>query len=363
MTTDSRGWSLMRSARTLVGNLVCFVIPGAALLLIVVCTLSPRAFSMMQVVFDKPARVVASVQSCELVRDGVNRRHAVRCAAQYHAQGSSQRIALDVWSTGSPFATPAGLQRELARQRAQPTRDILVSPGFPSDAAVFDTRWLAVPGLWVFLLAGAGALVGCAIYSLPRNQVHRRRDYVLDPGTDRLVPINATRHRHRSVGRVVLWSAALLAATLLCVYGVSSRVRTELSTLGFSGLVAHPARLVDCGHVRVGAVKGHRQIECRVRYEAGGIVRTGLAESLDFRLLPTGARLDAAVARLEGTPVLAWIDPVHPTYALALIDKRWIVPHTLGVFELMLLAMLAGLLWAALMLARRKGIFRHLGPD
>ncbi|MCD9096764.1 hypothetical protein LU699_16765 [Luteimonas fraxinea] len=363
MTTASARWSVVRFARRLAANLVYFVIPGAALLLIVVCTLSPRAFSMMQVVFDKPDRVVALVESCELVRDGVNRQHAVRCAVQYDAQGDSHRIALDVWSTASPFATPASLHRELAWQRARPTREILVSPGFPLDATVIDTRWLAVPGLWVFLLTGAGVLVGCAVYSLPRDKVHRRRDYVRDPGTDRLMPINAIRHRRGSVRRFVLWSAALLAAALLCVYGVSSRMRTELSMLGFSDLVAHPAQLADCAHVRVGAVKGHRQIECHVRYQAGGVVFTGQAESLDFRFFPTGARLDARVAGLDGTPVVAWIDPVHPAYALALIDRRWIVPHTLGVFELMLLALLVGLLWMALMLVRRQGMFRNLGPD
>ncbi len=353
----------MRSVRTFLANVFCFVIPGAAILLVVVCTVSPRAFSTMRILFDNPDRAVASVQSCELVRDGENHLHAVRCAVQYDVQGVLHRSALDVWSTRSPFVTPAALQRELSAQRARPTRDILVAPRFRSYPAVVDTRWLATPGLWVFLLAGACALVSCALFSLPRNRVERRSDYVRDPVTDQLMPINATTHRRGSGGWVVLWSTALLAAMLLCVYGLSSRLRTELSMLGFVDLAAHPAQLADCEHVRVGGLKGHRQIECGVRYAVGDVVFNGQAESLDFRFFPTSARLDARVASLEGTPVVARVDPAHPAYALALIDSRWLVVHTFGLFELMLLAMLAGLLRTALMLARRQGIFRDLDPE
>ncbi|MET0184079.1 MAG: hypothetical protein ABW210_01345, partial [Achromobacter sp.] len=80
----------------------------------------------------------------------------------------------------------------------------------------------------------------------------------------------------------------------------------------------------------------------------------GQAESLDFRFFPTDVRMDAEVARKQGTQVLARVDPKHPGYARAFIDASWVLPYTWGPFELLLLVLLLGVLPIALVMRRRR---------
>ncbi len=329
--------------RKLIGNFFCFVVPGVTLLLVMLFTVSPRAGSVAEAWIDNQERTVANIQSCSLVRDGFRGKHAIRCEARYEYHGQPYQADVDVWSSSSPFATPASLQRELQYQSAFSTRDIAFSPRYPAHAKAMDDRMLAVPSLGALLIVLLCAVFGLAFYMAPRSTVHRREDYVLDRATDELVPINDNRAR-RMRQQSLLWSVALSFAMLVCVYGLSGRLQTSLSMLAFSQFESQPAQLTGCEHRRYGGRKGYDQIDCQFRYEFEGQVLTGQAESLAFRSFPTRKRLDARVAQLEGMATVAYVDPVHPGYAMAPIDTRWFVPHTFGLFELLLLVLLAGVL-------------------
>ncbi|RYH66964.1 MAG: hypothetical protein EON54_04535 [Alcaligenaceae bacterium] len=340
------------SIRNIVANFFCFVVPGVTLALIIVFTLSPLAFSYFAMWADGAERAPAAIESCELVRDGSKARHAIRCAALYAYEGKQQQAVIDVWTSTSPFATLSSLHRELAQQRTITSREVVFSKRYPQYPSVMDDRVIAMPGLPALLIVLLCMLFGAAIHGASRSRMHRRADYVLDPATDRLVPINANRAR-RARHQKLRWSLALGVAMLACVYGLSSRLPKEISMLALPGLQSHTAQLVACKHKYYGTRKGHDQIDCQFRYDVNGRVHTGQAESLDFRFFPTDARMDARVALLEGRTVTAWVDPAQPTYAWALIEPDWFVPYSFGLFEWMLLILLVGVLPVALVVVLR----------
>lgn len=342
----------MNRLKHLIANVFCFVVPGAALLVAIVYTVSPIAFSRFATWADDPIRVSASIDSCAVVRDGVKREHAIRCLAHYTYANAAFHSPVTVWTSKSPFATPASLDRELQAQRGIKTRTVELFYRDKKMASTPDERWLATPSLGAFLVTILAGALGYALYRLPRTSMHRRADYVLDRTTDELVPINdrprkAARHLWR------LWTAIILLAMLVCLYGVSDRLSKTVSLLGFSSLESVPATLVDCEHRYYGTRKGHNQIDCGFRYTWQGQTYRGQAESLDFRFFPTDARMDAEVARKQGTPVQARIDPQHPGYAWAFIDASWVLPYTWGPLELLLLGLLLGVLPIALTMRRR----------
>lgn len=333
--------------RKLIANLFCFAIPGVALMLVILFTVSPRALSVSAAWLDGLRRTDASIDACELIRDGFKAMHVIRCKAHFGHDGQPLSAVVDVWSSSSPFVTPASLHREFQYQRALTSREIGFSPDYPGHARAMDRRMLAAPGLGVFVILLLGVVFGLALRASWRNPMQRREDYVLDRTTDELVPINDLPAR-RSRRQCLLWSGALMFAMLACVYGLSYRLQASLPLLAFSELASQPAQLTGCESRRYGGRKGHDQIDCRFRYAFNGLTFTGQAESSDFRFFPTRARLDERVAQLEGAPTTARVDPEHPSFAVALTDTRWIVPQAFGLFELMLLVLLAGVLPVAL---------------
>lgn len=337
----------------LIGNFFCFVVPGVTLIVAIVYTVSPIAFSRFATWADDPIQVPASIDSCTLVRDGTKRQHAIRCVAHYTYEDAAFASPVTVWTSQSPFATPASLDRELQAQRSVKTRTVELFYRDKSIAGTPDERWLATPGLGAFLVAALAGVLAYALYRQPRTSVHRRADYVLDPTTDELVPIN-NRARKAAGPHWRLWTAIILLAMLVCLYGVSDRLSKEVSLLGFASLENVPATLVDCEHRYYGTRKGHNQINCGFRYAWQGQTYSGQAESLDFRFFPTDARMDAEVARKQGTPVQARVDPKHPDYAWTFIDAAWVLPYTWGPLELLLLGLLVGVLPIALVMRRRR---------
>lgn len=343
----------MKMLRMLIGNFFCFVVPGVTLIVAIVYTVSPIAFSRFATWADDPIQVPASIDSCTLVRDGTKRQHAIRCVAHYTYEDAAFASPVTVWTSQSPFATPASLDQELQAQRSVKTRTVELFYRDKSIAGTPDERWLATPGLGAFLVAALAGVLAYALYRQPRTSVHRRADYVLDPTTDELVPIN-DRARKAARPHWRLWTAIILLAMLVCLYGVSDRLSKEVSLLGFASLESVPATLVDCEHRYYGTRKGHNQINCGFRYAWQGQTYRGQAESLDFRFFPTDARMDAEVARKQGTPVQARVDPKHPDYAWAFIDAAWVLPYTWGPLELLLLGLLVGVLPIALVMRRRR---------
>lgn len=346
------------SIRNIIANFFCFVVPGVTLVLVIVFTLSPLAFSYFAMWADGAERTRASIESCELVRDGSKARHAIRCTARYAYAETPQQAVIDVWTSSSPFATSSSLHRELAQQRAITSREVVFSKRYPQYPSVLDDRVLAMPGLPALLIVLLCALFGLAVHGESRSSMHRRADYELDPATDRLVPINANLAR-RARHQRLRWCVALSVAMLVCVYGLSSRLPKEISLLALPDLQSYPAQLVACEHKYYGTRKGHDQIDCQVRYELNGRVHMGQAESLDFRFFPTDKRMDARVALLEGRAVTASVDPAQPTYAWALIERDWFVPYSFGLFEWMLLILLVGVLPIAWVVILRKAVSRH----
>lgn len=339
--------------RRRLGAFFTWVLPGAGLLAFVALTISPLALDRLNTIFDDTARVDARLASCELVRDGRRHEHAIWCEAQYVFEDQAHRERVRTWRSQSPFATRASLHRELAEQSAQPARTALVLKNAPSNAMIPDSRWMAAPALWVYLLALWLAAFGMAVYSHPGHIVYKRDDLRLDPDTGELIAQNNT-YRNSARRRALTWIGIVLAAMFVCLYGLSNRLANDLSMIGFSALRPVPAQLATCEHQYYGTRKGHHQINCTLQYSVNGQSFTRHAESIDFRSFPTDARMDAEVARLQGKDVQAYIDPTYPGYAWGFISTEWFVKYSWGIFELMLLVILVCVLPIALIVFIRN---------
>ncbi len=313
--------------------LTMVAIAGPAL---VVClVLSPRFGESLFGWADDALRVQARVSSCAPHRDGIHHRTEVVCRFTYDFDGESHVADSAGWSRQDPFLTSAGLERAVLEQGARMTRVATVRRAYPSDAALADERWLAMPPLWAWLLILFVAL-GAAIVRLdPSDLPYRRADLAPDPSTGYLEPINHHR-RDRIRRRLAGQGLAVLLAGLICLFGVSNRPANLAARLGMTALTPVPARLVDCAHRYYRASRGgHDQLDCDVVYTVGGRAYRGSAESLRFGLIPTTARMEAEVARLRSRPVVtAYVDRRHPGYAWAFISDRAFVPFTWGLFEL-----------------------------
>lgn len=348
MNTKNTSRAKFPSVRWLTGTFFSWLLPGAGILAFVAFTISPLAIDRMSTIFDDTTHVPARVESCELVRDGLRREHAIWCDAQYVYEDKAYRTNVRTWRSQSPFVTLASLHNELAQQSARPTRSVLILKSAPKNAMIPDPRWIAAPALWAYLMSLLIAAFGLAIYYHPDREVYKRDDLRLDPATGELIEIN-NNHRDSVRRRALTWVGIILAAMFVCLYGLSNRLGNEISMLAFSKLQPVPAQLITCEHRYYGTRKGHDQINCTLQYSVAGQSFTRHAESIDFRSFATDARMDAEVARLQGTEVQAYIDPAYPGYAWGFISTAWFVKYSWGIFELMLLVALVFVLPIALL--------------
>lgn len=317
-----------------------WLVPGAGFLLAVGLTFSPLFGNRLMRLFDDTVQVEARVQACEPVRDGIGHESLIRCRFAYVHDGQTHVAEGPAWRTQNPFLTLAGLQRELQAQSAQTVRMADVRARRPSVAALVDTRWLAMPPLWVWLFGLFVALVTVILRLDPSGMPWRRTELAPDPITGHLQPINANR-THRVRRRIAVQLGAGLLVMAICLFGLSNQPANLVAKASMTGLQPVQARLVDCDHHRRGGYRGHDQIECAFVYEVGGQVLRGQAESLDFRYFPTGKRLDAQAALLQpGVATTAYVDPQHPGYAWAFISDDTFVKFTWGLFELELVVLI-----------------------
>ncbi|WP_442681226.1 DUF3592 domain-containing protein [Sphingomonas sp. ASY06-1R] len=299
--------------------------------------LSPKFAESVPFGTDDAVTVPASIASCTPRRNGTRKRSEVVCRFIY-AVGGKRYAAEDVaWSRNDPFLTSARLDRVLADFRTHPARRARVSRDDPADAALMDERWVTPPPLWLCLL-GLFILMAIAIVRLdPSDIPYRRADLAPDPATGYLEPIN--HHRRNLVRRRLAGQGlAALVAGGICLFGISNQPANVVAQLGMTSLRPVPARLVDCEHryYRAGRT-GHDQLNCDFRYRIGGRLYRGSAEAVRFGLIPTAARMDAEVARLQTQPqVTAYVDPRHPGYAWAFLRNDIFLPFSWGLFELQL---------------------------
>jgi hypothetical protein len=332
---------------------------ASCFLLLLVVISSPRFDSRMEERITSVKTVPAHVEHCELVRDGDRRENAVRCSFVYTFEGQQHNAASTAWRSNSPFTTSGDLARALAAQSRIEVRPAHVHHYAPDRASLIDDRWMTAPsvGTFFFLLFVACMWLFFALFP----SVHRRSDMVYrradfdstgeepdsstgaKPGRMQLVEAPGFWIRSRMHRRLQV--SALGCAALLCLYCLTNRPGNLLHRAALTGLQPVAARLTGCTHAFHGQSKGNDEINCGFQYVVDGKPYTGRAEAIDFRLFPTEARMDAQVLEAEQSPDrVAYVDPQHPTYALAYISNDWVVPYSWGIFE----ALVAGVLFVVL---------------
>jgi hypothetical protein len=334
--------------RTMLRHVLAWILPCLGMFCFAALLVSPWFGEKLDLLLSNTIRVHATVQSCELIRDGRQREHAVRCRFSYAYQGRTYTSEGNTWTSESPLATPASLDRVLTQQSSITSRTATLRPRAPENARIVDERWLTTPAPWVWFYPLVIGLFGLAIYLEPATTVYKRADLRRDPVSGQMMEINGERRR-RSRRLSVLWICATLITMFGCIYGLSNRVANAISLAGFSGLQKIPAQLTDCQHHFHGSSKGNDRIECDFRYSFHGQDFQRQAETIDFRLFPTNSRMDAEIQSLnQGKEVTAHVDPSHPGYAIAFISNDWIVSYAWGlaelVFGILLLAVLPGML-------------------
>jgi hypothetical protein len=348
MDTQTRSEKPDSGTRKTLKKILGWIFPGLGIFLFAALLVSPWFGERLDRMFEDTARTQAHIQSCQLLRHGNQREHAIQCAFSFEYNAKTYQTKDYAWSTQSAFATPGSLDRELKKQSARGSATVDFRPRHPQDAAIADERWLATPPLWAVIVALLGIFFAVLIHLEPSATVYRRADLVRDPATGELVEINSnrkTRATHLALG----WICALGLAMLACLYGLSNWIGNDIATLGFSSLRKVPAQLMDCTHHFHGSTKGHDQIECAFAYQWNGQPLKGEADAIDFRFIATDARMDEQVAQInQQKDVWAYVDPHHPEYAWAFISNDWFLPYSWGIFELMLLVMMLGVLPALL---------------
>jgi len=323
--------------------LLTWLIPGCGFAAALTLLLSPWVVDRLSMAMDDTVRVEAQVTTCVPRRDGLNKRNAVVCRFHYDYAGEIHETESPAWDSRSPFLTSAGLARELALQSSRTSRAAEVPRRHPAEARLVDQRPLAMPPLWLWLLGLFIALMVAAFRLDPSGIPHRRAELTPDPVTGHLVSIDH-RRRNRLRRRIEGQCLAGAVTMAICLYGLSNRPADLIGRAGMTALRPVPARLFNCTHQHHGGYRGNEQIDCDFAYRAGGAMRIGQAESLDFRLFPTNARMNAEIARLpDGMPVTAHVDPRRPDYAWASIREDAFVPFTWGLFELELWIILAAI--------------------
>jgi hypothetical protein len=321
MNSSTTHSSKFPGVRTVLWAIVRWLIPGAGLFLFVALPISPWVLEQMVVIGEHSVRVQAQVQSCELVRDGRHRQNAVFCTFRYDFEGKPYTATSAAWTSQNPFVTMQGLTRQLASESASTTRLIRVETRHPKNARIPDERILAMPELWVDLVMLIGAIAALAVRLEPGGRIYKRADLRVDPASGELVEINNDR-RKRRLRAAALAGLAILLAMAACVYGLSNRLSNAAAMMALGRLQETPARLVDCGHRYYGSTKGHDQLDCAFQYQVNGQTLRGQADSLDFRFVPTDARMDTQADRLEGKEVRAYVDTARPAYAWAFLSDE-----------------------------------------
>lgn len=338
---SGNGGPVVRSPRVRkVFGALGWVVAGFGFVVFFGINLSPLFGDSLSLLFEDTERVEARISTCEPLRNGVLREHVIRCSFSYSHQGQPYQAQDSAWRSQSPFLTADGLGRVLAEQTAFTPRWADIRTRRPGDARLADQRLLAMPPLWLWLLALVVALMTAIVKLDPYATRYRRAELTLDRTSGQL---EDTQHRRRHRLR---WLAALKALTALtvigiCLYGLSNRPANVVKLWGFSKLQAVPAQLVNCAAHRRGGYRGHDQIECGFDYTFQGQTLRGQAESLDFRYFPTRARIAAEVEKLQpsgpgpaGPATVAYVDPQHPGYAMAFISNAWWVKFSWGLLEL-----------------------------
>lgn len=303
------------------------VLIGCLLLLACVWVLSPRFNSRMEERTGGAHTAAATVGDCELVRNGDAREHEVRCDAFYSFEGKAYTFKSRAWSSDSPFVTSAGLADALRAQSQIKARSVHVHRYAPERGELVDERWISAPPLGTLL--GLLFIACIATYVASIKTVYRRSEFT-DTGS------------YKQQGkRVILQVAALSCAAVFCIYALMNRPTDVANRMALTGLQPVPAHLTECAHRFHGASRGNDEINCKFQYVEQGATYTGRAEEMDFRLFPTYTRMDAEVNRIQQTPDrIAYVDPQHPTYAVAYINNDWFVPYSWGLFELVIAVIL-----------------------
>lgn len=302
-------------------------------LLFIALILSPRVAETITGWIESPEQVSVRIQGCWPYRDGEKARSAIACRFTYVHNGQGYVAQSVAWRSDDPFLTSRGLDRALEAQSSATTRLAWLRSSRPEEAELLDLRWFTMPPLWLWLLAVFAAMA-VAIHRLdPSDLPYRRGDMVVAPATGHLIAINPRRRR------IVRWRLAgqSLAASVIaaiCAFGLSNQPANLALLLAMDRLQAMPGHLVDCDnrYHRAGRT-GSDQIDCGVRYVFAGKIYRGQAESLHYGLVPTDQRMREAVASIRNKPeVVAYVDPVHPGFAIAFIRQDTVVPFSWGLF-------------------------------
>ncbi|MDO9405235.1 MAG: DUF3592 domain-containing protein [Polaromonas sp.] len=337
--------------RFLRGVLV-WLVPGFGFLMAAALAFSPAFIDAFGSLFEEHVQVQARVSQCQPWRDGMRRASTIRCQIDFSHDGQPYSLQRTAWTSQSPFLTSEGLSRALAAQSAVGTRRADFRADRPDSAYLPDTRWLALPAAWVWLLGLFVGLVALLLRLDPSTLPWRRAELAPDPVTGHLEPLDG-RHQRRVRRRLAAQCGLAAAALGLCLFGLSNQPVNLLGKAAMGALQPVPAQLAGCLHQRTSSYRGHDQINCAFDYRVAGQSFRGQAESLDFRYFPTRARLDAEVARLQpGPAVTAYVDTRYPSYAWAFIRDDAFIKFTWGLFELelaLLIAALAGfIVWTGL---------------
>lgn len=328
-----------------IANWLLTMLAVAGPVVFVCLMVSPKLVETLSVAMDNLVPVDAQVTACTPHRNGRRAKTEIVCRFDYVYEGKPYTAESAAWSRDDPFLTSSGLAQALAQQSALTTRTAYLRPRDPASAMLTDPRWLALPPLWLVLLAVFAASGFLIVRMDPSDLPHRRADLVVDPVTGKLVSISHQR-RSRIRRRLVIQGLAALLAGSICIFGLSNQPANVVAKLAMRALQPVPAQLVDCRHryIRAGRT-GHDGLECDFVYAFEGQTHRGVAESLRFGLFPTNARMDAEVAALQAAPaVTAYVDPRYPRFAWAFISEQMFITFTWGLFELqlVLIALVAG---------------------
>lgn len=307
------------------------VLVTCLVLLAVVWLASPRFNSRMEEWTGGAHTVPATVNHCELFRNGDARENEVRCNATYSFEGKPYAFQSRAWSSDSPFLTSAGLADELTAQSQITVRSVHVHRYAPDRGELVDERWIAMPPFGTLL--GVLFIACMATYVASIKTVYKRSEFT------------ETGSYKQQGKRVMLQIVALSCAGLFCIYALTNRPTNVLNRMSLTALQQVPAHLTDCTHRFHGASRGNDEINCAFQYLVQGKTYTGRADEMDFRFFPTDARMDAEVTRTQQTPDrIAYVDPQHPTFAMTYISNDWFVLYSWGLFELAMVVIAFGVI-------------------
>lgn len=317
-----------------------WVLPIVGFVMTFGLVLSPAFVDQIGQVFDGALQAEARIQTCEPRRNGAAHETVIRCRFSFRHDGHDYVSEGTAWRSANPFLTTEGLHRELHSQLAQPKRVAFFQAARPSEAELTDTRWLAMPPLWVWLSALVVISLVVIVRFEPDSALWGRRGLAPAPNVDDLSPGNDSDIR-RGHQRIVLQTIAATLVVGICMFSLSNQPANWAAKAFLTGLQPVSAQLADCSYRWVGTRRGTYRIECAVNYIVGEQAFRTEAESLKFGFFPTQSRLEDQVDTFEpDTAVTVHVDPNYPTYAWAFVSTDMFVPFTWGLFEAVLIALM-----------------------